>query len=248
MMHLSRLSEDLILWSSDEFGFVRLGDDYTTGSSMMPQKRNPDYAELIRGRTGRVYGNLVALLTTLKGRPLTYTRDLQEDKEGTFDTVDTILSCLEVGAQMLASMSVDGERMRAAAEFGSLLTTDYADYLTKKGMPFRDAHGIMSDLTKHAISVDRSIKDFSLKELKEYSELFEDDVLSIDVDSSIDSRDLEGGTARGRVADAITSARNTVAAEIAESMANSDVALVKEMHNYIQRFRSMTSVNKTVSE
>ena len=153
MMHLSRLAEELILWSSQEFGFVRLADEYVTGSSIMPQKRNPDFAELARGKTGRVYGHLVGMLTVLKGLPLTYNRDLQEDKEGTFDTVDTLLATLEVFAGMVATMQVNAPEMARAAEDGYLLATDLADYLVRaKGLPFREAHGIVGDLCRYAAS------------------------------------------------------------------------------------------------
>lgn len=248
MMHLSRLSEELIVWSSDEFGFIRLAGDYTTGSSMMPQKRNPDYAELTRARTGRVYGNLVALLTTLKALPLTYNRDLQEDKEGLFDSVDTLLACLEVCADMIATMSVDGDAMRAAAEPGGLLATDYADYLTKKGMPFREAHGILAWIAKESEASSQSIKDLSVQELKKYSELFEDDVLSINADSAIDARDVEGGTARIRVAAAIVAARTAVATEIEQSVAAADDAQAREIDAYIDRFRVMASRSRSAPE
>ena len=239
MMHLSRLSEELILWSSEEFGFVRRADAHTTGSSMMPQKRNPDYAELTRGRTGRVYGNLMALLTTLKGLPLTYNRDLQEDKEGLFDSVDTVLACLEVCAEMVASMTVDRGAMRAAAETGSLLATDFADYLVGRGMPFRQAHGIMASMARDAASSGRSIRDLTLEELRGYSELFEEDALGLDADSSIDDRDVEGGTARSRVEAAISAARSSVEAGIEESTAAVGGRLSGEIDEYLRRFRSM---------
>ena len=239
MMHLSRLSEELVLWSSEEFGFVRLSDAHTTGSSMMPQKRNPDYAELTRGRTGRVYGNLMALLTTLKGLPLTYNRDLQEDKEGLFDSVDTLLACLEVCAEMIATMTVDGGAMRAAAETGSLLATDFADYLVGKRVPFRQAHGIMAAMARDAASSGRSIGDLTLEELKGYSELFEEDVLGLDADSSIDDRNVEGGTARPRVEAAISAARRSVEAGIEESTAAVGSRNCGEIDDYLKRFRSM---------
>ena len=143
MMHLSRLGEELVLWSSQEFGFITLAEHYTTGSSIMPQKRNPDFAEIGRGKTGRVYGHLMAILTTLKGLPLTYNRDLQEDKEGFFDTVDTLLSTLQVFAGMIDTMTVHPTRMEDASQTGNMLATDLADYLVARGMPFREAHGIL---------------------------------------------------------------------------------------------------------
>ena len=217
MMHLSRLSEELVLWSSDEFGFVRLADWCTTGSSMMPQKRNPDCAELTRGRTGRVYGNLIAVLTMLKGLPLTYNRDMQEDKEALFDSIDTVASCLEVCAGMIATMSVDREAMRQASESGPMLATDFADHLVARGMPFRQAHGILAAVTRDAAAAGRSITDLSLEELRSYSELFEGDVLELGVDSAIDARDVEGGTGSSRVAASVKSALSEVAGEVERS-------------------------------
>ena len=157
-VHLSRLAEELVLWSSEEFGFVRLSDEHTTGSSMMPQKRNPDFAELARGRTGRVFGHLVALLTVLKGLPLTYNRDLQEDKEGFFDTVDTLTATLDVSTQMVSTMRVDATRMRQAVEAGSVLATDVADYLVAKGAPFREAHAIVGRLVAQATEEDKKLR------------------------------------------------------------------------------------------
>ena len=244
MMHLSRLSEELILWSSEEFGFVRLADAHTTGSSMMPQKRNPDYAELTRGRTGRVYGNLLALLTTLKGLPLTYNRDLQEDKEGLFDSVDTLLACLDVCAEMVATMTVDRGAMRAAAETGSLLTTDFADYLVGKRMPFRQAHGIMASMAGDAASSGRSIKDLTLEELRGYSDLFEEDVLGLDADSSISDRTVEGGTARPQVEGAIVAARTSIEAGVEKSTSAVGGRLSGEIDAYLRRFRSMGSAGQ----
>jgi len=192
MMHLSRLSEEIIIWSSDEFGFLRLSDDFATGSSIMPQKRNPDIAELARGRTGRVYGNLMALLTTLKGLPLAYNRDLQEDKQPLFDTVDVILPTLEVMAAMLPRLTLNAERAADAAAGGYLLATDVADYLVGKGVPFRDAH---------------QVAELTLDEYRRFSPQFQEDVLSLDVRSSIDARDVPGGTASGRVAEALKEAK-----------------------------------------
>ena len=159
MMHLSRLAEELVLWSTDEFAFIRLGDEHTAGSSMMPQKRNPDVAELARGKTGRVYGHLVGLLTIMKGLPLTYNRDMQEDKEGFFDTVDTLLAALDVFTAMLGKMQVDPDRMRNAARGSHLLATDIADYLVEKGMPFREAYGVVVRLSEHATSVGKQFDE-----------------------------------------------------------------------------------------
>ena len=212
MMHLSRLGEELVLWSSDEFGFVRLADWCTTGSSMMPQKRNPDCAELVRGRTGRVYGDLLAVLTVLKGLPLTYNRDLQEDKEALFDAVDTLCECIEVCAAMIATMTVDRGAMRAASESGAMLATDYADHLAARGMPFREAHGVVAAISRDAGGAGRTIADLSLAELRSYSELFGDDVLGLGAGPAIDARDVEGGTARTRVAAAAEEALREAAA------------------------------------
>ena len=209
-MHLSRLAEELVLWSSDEFGFVRLSDEFTTGSSIMPQKRNPDFAEIGRGKTGRVYGSLMGLLTTLKGLPLTYNRDLQEDKEGFFDTCDTVLSTLEVFAEMLSGLEVNATAMREAADGGYLLATDIADYLVAKGMPFRDAYRVVARLTESASERDLGFSELSLEEYREYSEMFDADVYDITIDSSIAARDVPGGTAHNRVREAIQQAKRQV--------------------------------------
>ena len=207
MAHLSRLAEDIILWSSQEFDFVRLADRYTTGSSMMPQKRNPDFAELARGKTGRVYGNLMGLLTVIKGLPLTYNRDLQEDKEGFFDTVDTLLATLEVFAGMVATMQVKADRMRSAAEEGYALATDMADYLVAKGIPFREAYGIMAAVTEYATAQGKPFGGLTLEEYQGFSDQFDRGVFDITVDSSVAARDVPGGTAPARVEEALARAR-----------------------------------------
>ena len=207
MAHLSRLAEDIILWSSQEFDFIRLEERYTTGSSMMPQKRNPDFAELARGKTGRVYGNLMGLLTVIKGLPLTYNRDLQEDKESFFDTVDTLLSTLEVFAGMVATMQVKAERMRSAAEQGYALATDLADYLVAKGVPFREAHGIMAAVTEYATAQGKPFRELTLEEYRRFSDQFDRGVFDITVDSSVAARDVPGGTAPARVEEALAKAR-----------------------------------------
>ncbi len=212
-MHLSRLAEELVLWTSDEFGFVRLDDKYTTGSSIMPQKRNPDFAEIARGKTGRVYGNLVGLLTTMKGLPLTYNRDMQEDKEGLFDTVDTLLPTLEVAAGMVSTMKVQSDRMRTAALNSYALATDVADYLVAKGMPFREAHGVVARLSTYAVENGKRLDELDLDTYRQFSERFDDDVLSITVESSIGARDVIGGTAPGRVEAAIEAAIAELEAE-----------------------------------
>ena len=206
MMHLSRLAEELVLWSSEEFGFIRLHDDYTTGSSMMPQKRNPDFAELARGKTGRVFGHLVAMLTVMKGLPLTYDRDMQEDKEALFDTVDVLQSTLAVMAGMVSTMELNVERLGDAAEGGNSLATDIADYLVARGMPFREAHGVVAALSEQALAEGKKLNELSLDTYRSHSTLFEESVLSIDVTASLEARDVPGGTASGRVAEALKAA------------------------------------------
>ena len=206
-MHLSRLAEEFVIWSSEEFGFLSLPENYTTGSSIMPQKRNPDFAELARGKTGRVYGNLFAMLTTLKGLPLTYNRDLQEDKEGLFDSVDTLLATLDVSTGMVDGANFDSDRMSGAAESSYVLATDIADYLVGKGMPFREAHVIVSALSDRLIDGGRYFKDLSFDEYYAASPLFERNVMDIGIDSSIASRDVHGGTAPGRVKAALEDAK-----------------------------------------
>lgn len=210
MMHLSRFSEELILWSSAEFGLIEIDDAYATGSSIMPQKKNPDMAELARGKTGRVYGNLMAILTTLKGLPLAYNRDLQEDKEGFFDTVDTLLATLEVFAGMVASLRVNTVSADRAVRQGYLLATDLADYLVRKGAAFRVAHEAVALLVNHAVTAGKSLGEITLEEYKNFSPLFEGDVLEITVESSLAARDQVGGTAPERVAAALESARKSL--------------------------------------
>jgi len=207
IMHLSRLAEELVLWSSDEFAFVRLSEEYTTGSSIMPQKRNPDFAELARGKTGRVYGSLMALLTLMKGLPLTYNRDMQEDKEGFFDSYDTLLSTLTIFADMIAKMEVVPGRMREAAKESYVLATDIADYLVDRGMPFRDAHGVVARLSQYAVERGIQFEQITLEEYQSFSTLFDKEVLTITIDSSVATRDVQGGTALGRVRQAINEAK-----------------------------------------
>jgi len=207
MMHLSRLAEEIILWASEEFGFIELDEAYATGSSIMPQKKNPDVAELARGKTGRVYGHLMALLVTMKALPLAYNRDLQEDKEGLFDVVDTLLSTLAVFSGMISSLKVRPENTRRALERGYLLATDLADYLVKKGEVFRTAHGIVARLVSYAATKNKSFAELSLEEYREFSPLFEEDVYAITVASSIAARDVIGGTAPKRVARVLAAAK-----------------------------------------
>ena len=212
MMHFSRMSEELILWSSGEFGFIRLSDEFTTGSSIMPQKRNPDFAELARGKTGRVYGDLIGLLTTLKGLPLTYNRDMQEDKEGFFDAADTLTTTLDVFQAMLPGMQLNEERVSSLASQSQMLATDLADYLVGKGMPFRDAHGIMRQLSRYCDDENISLQDLPLAEYHKLSDLFQDDVYDITAESSAAARDNPGGTAPNRVAAALIEAKKTLEA------------------------------------
>ena len=178
-MHLSRLSEDLIIWSTTEFGYVEFGDSFTTGSSLMPQKKNPDMAELARGKTGRLYGNLLAILTTLKALPSSYNRDLQEDKEAVFDSVDTVRSALEVFAALLPELKIHVQRMDAAANDPALLATDLAEYLVKKGLPFREAYEVVGALVKRASEMRLALDNISLWQMQELSPLFAEDVTAV---------------------------------------------------------------------
>ena len=195
MMHLSRLSEEIILWSSWEFKFIELSDSYTTGSSIMPQKKNPDMAELIRGKTGRVYGDLMSILTTLKGLPLAYNKDMQEDKECVFDAVDTVKMCLEVMAKMVATMRVIPENMKKAAQEGFINATDLADYLVKKGMPFRSAYKISGTIVAECISRKLVLETYPLEDYKKYSDLIEEDIYNeISLETCVEKRISVGGT------------------------------------------------------
>ena len=206
-MHISRLAEELVLWSSEEFAFVRMPDDYTTGSSIMPQKRNPDFAEIARGKTGRVYGNLLGLLTMLKSLPLTYNRDMQEDKEGFFDTFDTILATLDIFADLVSGIRPNADRMKEAASGGYVLATDIADYLVERGAPFREAYRVVSALSEYAASKGVNFDQLTLDEYKTHSPLFDSAVYDITVESSIAARDVPGGTAHSRVRQATEAAR-----------------------------------------
>jgi len=195
MMHLSRFAEEIILWSSWEFKFIELSDAYTTGSSIMPQKKNPDMAELVRGKTGRVYGDLMGLLTTLKGLPLAYNKDMQEDKECVFDAVETAEMCLQVFTGMVSTMSVCADNMRLAAQKGFINATDLADYLVKKGLPFRSAYKISGQIVAHCIDKGTVLEALSLDTYRSFHELFDEDVYdSIDLDNCVARRISEGGT------------------------------------------------------
>ena len=210
MMHLSRLAEELILWSSSEFGFIEIGEAFTTGSSIMPQKKNPDVAELARGRTGRVYGNLMGIITTMKSLPLAYNRDMQEDKEGFFDTVDTLHTSLEVFAGMIKTIRVNPERISQAMKTDYILATDLADYLVKKGMPFREAHSVVAKLSKYAASKGKSFQELGRKEYKKFSALFGNDVYKITPESSVAARNVVGGTSPQQVGKALRRAKRLI--------------------------------------
>ena len=211
MTHLSRLSEELILWMSPLFGFIQLDDCFCTGSSIMPQKKNPDVPELVRGKTGRVNGNLIALLTLMKGQPLAYNKDNQEDKEPLFDTVDTLSETLRIYADMLKGVHVDVNAMRSAAMRGYSTATDLADYLTKKGVPFRDSHETVAKAVRTAEKKGCDLSEFTLSELQKFSQLIEKDIFSIlTLDGSMKSRNHTGGTAPSQVRKAIKSARKNL--------------------------------------
>ena len=205
MMHMSRFSEEIILWASWEFKFIDLSDSYTTGSSIMPQKKNPDMAELVRGKTGRVYGDLMGLLTTLKGLPLAYNKDMQEDKEAVFDAVETVIMCLKVFAPMLATMKARPENMKKAAQGGFINATDLADYLVKKGMPFRSAYKISGQLVAQCIREGTVLEELPLESYKAHSELFEEDLYQdIDLLNCVEKRISLGGTSVASVEQQIT--------------------------------------------
>jgi len=211
MVHLSRLSEELILWSSQEFNFITLSDRYTTGSSIMPQKKNPDAAELTRGKCGRVFGSLMAILTLMKGLPLAYNRDMQEDKEPLFDAIDTITACLTIYCQMLPEMQINEKQMRDACKTGYLDATDLADYLVKKGLPFREAHHVSGKIVQHAILQSKEISELSMDELKQFSSVIDNDLFPlITPESMINSRNCFGGTATQQVKDAIRQAQDAL--------------------------------------
>ena len=208
MMHLSRCSEELILWSSPRFAFIDIADRFCTGSSIMPQKKNPDVPELVRGKTGRIYGHLMGLLTLMKGQPLAYNKDNQEDKEPLFDTADTVLITLEIYADMLCGIQVNKANMRQAALEGFATATDLADYLAKKGMPFRDAHEVVALAVKHGVQKGCDLADLPLNELQKFSNMIADDVYKVlTLEGSIASRDHIGGTAPAQVKQAIARAR-----------------------------------------
>jgi argininosuccinate lyase len=211
MMHLSRLAEELVLWSSADFAFIELSDAFCTGSSIMPQKKNPDVPELVRGKTGRVYGNLVSLLTLMKSLPLAYNKDMQEDKEPLFDTIDTVRGSLKVFAEMIAKMAVNPARMQAAAARGFSTATDVADYLVRKGLPFRQAHEVVGKTVRYCVETGKDIPELSLEEFRQFSRQIEADIFAaVTLEASVNARQATGGTARAAVEREIARARQTL--------------------------------------
>ncbi len=207
MMHASRFSEELILWSSGEFSFVEMDDAYSTGSSIMPQKKNPDVAELIRGKTGRVYGNLMGLLTMMKGIPLAYNKDMQEDKEQIFDSIDTVKLCLPVFCDMIRTMKINTGNMYNGAKGGFTNATDAADYLVKKGLPFRDAHKVIGNMVFYCIEHDKAIVDLTMEEMKSFSDIIDEDIYdAISLETCVDDRKVTGGPAKRETLKAIRKA------------------------------------------
>jgi argininosuccinate lyase len=210
-MHLSRLAEEVILWSSSEFGFITLDDAYSTGSSIMPQKKNPDFAELVRGKTGRVYGNLLGLLTTMKGLPLAYNKDMQEDKEGVFDSIDTLGMSLTAMQGMVATMRVNADTMFAAAHGGFMAATDLADWLASEGMPFREAHEVVGQIVAYAEKDGRTLQQLTLDELQQFSPVFTAAALeALDIRAIVSRRTVYGGTAPANVKRQIEEARRSL--------------------------------------
>ena len=211
MMHLSRFSEELILWSSAQFEFISLPDSFCTGSSIMPQKKNPDVPELVRGKTGRVTGNLISLLTIMKGQPLAYNKDNQEDKEPLFDSVETIYSCLRVFADMVPTIKTNKENMYQSALKGYTTATDLADYLVKKGLAFRDAHDVVGKAVSYGIKDGKDLSEFSIGELKKFNSLIEEDIFDvISLEGSINSRNHLGGTSPNQISIAIKAGRKSI--------------------------------------
>jgi argininosuccinate lyase len=195
MMHISRLSEEIVIWATSEFGFIRLPDEYTTGSSIMPQKKNPDVAELCRGKTGRVYGDLMSLLTTLKGMPLAYNKDIQEDKEPLFDSVETVKLCIEAFIEIVEVMEVCEENMYESAKKGYINATDLADYLAAKGMPFRDAYNVSGRIVSYCLGRGCALEELPLEEFRQFTDMIEDDIYQrLDLRTCMEKRDSAGGT------------------------------------------------------
>jgi argininosuccinate lyase len=208
MMHLSRFSEELILWSSAQFDFVDLGDSFCTGSSIMPQKKNPDVPELVRGKTGRIYGHLVGLLTLMKGQPLAYNKDNQEDKEPLFDTIDNVKGCLKLYADMMPQITVKRDNMYEAARRGFSTATDLADYLVRKGVAFRDAHEVVGKAVRFGVDNGKDLSEMSLDQLRSYSDVIGDDVFQVlTLEGSVAARNHPGGTAPAQVRAALERVR-----------------------------------------
>lgn len=213
MMHLSRFSEELVIWTSAQFDFIRLPDRFCTGSSIMPQKKNPDVPELIRGKTGRVYGHVISLLTLMKGQPLAYNKDNQEDKEPLFDTVDNLLGSLRAFADMMPHVNPNADKMRQAAMQGFSTATDLADYLVKKGMPFRDAHEVVGSAVALGVETERDLSEMSLEELQQFSDIIAEDVFEVlTLEGSVAARDHLGGTAPNQVRIQVKAARELIGA------------------------------------
>ena len=211
VMHMSRFSEELILWSSNEFSFVEMDDAFSTGSSIMPQKKNPDVAELIRGKTGRVYGNLMGLLTVMKGIPLAYNKDMQEDKEQIFDSIDTVKLCLPVFCDMISTMKVNVNNMYEGAKGGFTNATDAADYLVKKGLPFRDAHSVIGNMVFYCIEHGKAIDDLTMDEMKSFSDIIEEDIYdAVSMTTCVNDRSVIGGPAKAVTLEAITKAEEFI--------------------------------------
>ncbi len=211
MMHLSRLSEELILWATKEFDFIEIADAFCTGSSIMPQKKNPDIPELVRGKTGRVYGHLIQMLTTMKGLPLAYNKDMQEDKEGLFDTVDTLQMSLEVMSRMLKNTEFKEEKLKEATEKGFVNATDVADYLVEQDIPFREAHEIVGELVFYCLEEDKKLAELTLEEWQEFSPVFTKDIYEvIDIENCVDARSIIGGPARDKVLEVIEREKETI--------------------------------------
>ena len=199
-MHMSRISEEMIIWQSNEFKFIEISDKYSTGSSIMPQKKNPDMCELIRGKTGRIYGNLIALLTMMKGLPLAYNKDMQEDKEPIFDSIENIIPCIDILDKMLETLTVNKEIMAKKAEEGYINATDVADYLTKKGLPFREAYKITGSIVKYAIDKKKTLNELSLDEYTTFSDIFTNDIYNaINIHNCVESRNIYGGPSKEAV-------------------------------------------------
>lgn len=199
-MHMSRISEEMIIWQSNEFKFIEISDKYSTGSSIMPQKKNPDMCELIRGKTGRIYGNLIALLTMMKGLPLAYNKDMQEDKEPIFDSIENIIPCIDILDKMLETLTVNKEIMAKKAEEGYINATDVADYLTKKGLPFREAYKITGSIVKYAIDKKKTLNELTLDEYNTFSDIFTTDIYdAINIHNCVESRNIYGGPSKEAV-------------------------------------------------